>query len=302
MSSAVRATLKHCLVFCLCLPLAAHSADGDGHPLSMWQVEGQTNQVFLLGSIHLLREKDHPLPSAIYDTYEEAEKLIMEIDMDDMDPVASQAMATELGLIQGDRTLADLLGADAYAEAEKLAVITDIPLNLLSGAEPWYAAMNVELMLLMRLGFNPALGLETHMVELARKDQKEILGFETLREQLEFLDGLSPDAQREMFLQSLREGASIDDLMDSMIDAWRHGDTALMEETALKEMQEFPELNRTIVVNRNRNWADQIEELLDDEDDYLVIVGTLHMVGEEGVPKLLVERGHSVTQMRQGPN
>lgn len=302
MKEANRKTIIPALIACVCLPLLCTADEGGGHLLPMWQVEGQTNRVFLLGSIHLLRDKDHPLPSAIYDAYGEAETLIMELDMDDMDPVASQMLATEMGLIQNGQTLADLLGAASYAEAEKLALAADIPLELLSRAEPWYAAMNVELMLLMRLGFNPALGLETHMTELAKNDRKEILGLETMRQQLGFLDGLSADAQREMFMQALREGAELDELMDQMIDAWRIGDIVLMEDTVLADMQDYPELNRTIVIDRNLDWTNQIEDLLDDEDDYMIIVGTLHLVGEEGVPKLLVERGHAVTQMRQGAN
>lgn len=274
----------------------------DAHPLSMWQVDGQQNRIFLLGSIHLLREKDYPIPSAIIDAYKEAETLVMELDMDDMDPVESQSLATELGLIADGRTLADLLGPTTYAEAEKLALAATIPLNLLSGAEPWYAAMNVELMLLMRIGFNPALGIETHLMEMAAYDQKEILGFETMRQQLELLDGLSADAQREMFMQALSEGSAMLELMDGMIDAWRHGDTVFMEENLLSDMQDYPELNRTIVVDRNIDWTAQIEALLDDDDDYLVVVGTLHLVGDEGVPELLSRRGHTVTQLQQPAN
>ena len=30
----------------------------------MWRVDGKTNAVYLLGSVHLLRASDHPFPSA----------------------------------------------------------------------------------------------------------------------------------------------------------------------------------------------------------------------------------------------
>jgi len=297
----IKNTITPFLLLALALTCPSLAADG-AHPLSMWQINGQQNRVYLLGSIHLLREKDHPIPSAIYDAYNDADTLIMELDMDDMDPVASQTLATELGLIQDDRTLADLLGPEVYAEAEAMAATAMIPLNLLSRAEPWYAAMNVELMLLMRIGFNPALGIETHLMEMAMADQKEILGFETMRQQLEFLDGLSMDSQREMFMQALAEGDAMLELMDSMIDAWRNGDTAFMEENLLADMQDYPELNQVIVLDRNIDWTSQIEELLDDEEDYLIIVGTLHLVGKEGVPGLLARRGHTVTQLQQPSN
>ncbi len=273
--------------------------DDSGHPLSMWQLDGQTNRVYLLGSIHLLRESDHPLPSAIFDAYADAESLIMELDMDDMDPVEGQLLANELGLIQDTRTLADLMGPALYAEAMEKSAAIEIPLGMLDRAEPWYAAMNVELMLLMRMGFNPAHGIETHLLELARQDGKEIEGFETMRQQFEFLDGLSDDAQREMLMQALEEGATMNQMMNDMIDAWRIGDIAFMKTNLLSEMEKYPELNRVIVTDRNRNWADRIEELLDDQDDYLIVVGTLHLIGDQGVPALLDARGHKVVQLQQ---
>jgi uncharacterized protein YbaP (TraB family) len=273
-------------------------ADG-GHPLSLWQIQGDTNRIYLLGSIHLLREQDHPLPSAIYDAYEDADKLIMELDMDDMDPVEGQTLSNQLGLIQDGRTLRDLMGETLYAEAEVLAEAMQVPLALLAQSEPWYAAMNIEIMLLMRIGFNPQFGVETSLMNLAVAESKEILGLETLRQQLEFLDGLSEAAQRDMLMQALSEGVDMQETMDSMIDAWRTGDVEYLEDNLLTDMQDYPELNRVIVDNRNLDWTNQIEALMDDEIDYLIIVGALHLVGDTGVPNLLSERGHEVVQLSQ---
>jgi uncharacterized protein YbaP (TraB family) len=64
-------------------------------------------------------------------------------------------------------------------------------------------------------------------------------------------------------------------------------------------MQDLEELHETIVVNRNKNWVEKIQQLLNKKDDYLIIVGALHLVGEEGVPHLLSQRGHDVVQLHQ---
>ena len=270
-----------------------------GHPLSLWQIQGESNRIYLLGSIHLLREQDHPLPSAIYDAYEDSDKLIMELDMDDMDPIEGQTLSNQLGLIQDGRTLRDLMGETLYAEAEVLAEAMQVPLALLAQSEPWYAAMNIEIMLLMRIGFNPQFGVETSLMNLAVAESKEILGLETLRQQLEFLDGLSEAAQRDMLMQALSEGVDMQETMDSMIDAWREGDVEYLEDNLLTDMQDYPELNRVIVDDRNLDWTNQIEALMDDGIDYLIVVGALHLVGDNGVPNLLSERGHEVVQLSQ---
>ena len=144
---------------------ATASRADDGHRLPLWQVDGEQNRVYLLGSIHLLREQDHPIPDAIFEAYEEAELLYMELDMDDMDPFEGQALTNELGLIKDGRTLRDLMGPDLFAQAATLAEAAQIPLGLLEKSEPWFAAMNVEIMLLMRIGFNPLFGIDNQLME-----------------------------------------------------------------------------------------------------------------------------------------
>ena len=278
---------------------ASPASAAEGHALPLWQVSGRHNRVYLLGSIHLLRDQDYPLPRAFFAAYEDAESLVMELDMDDMDPLEGQLLSNELGLIKDGRELRDLMGARPYAEAERLALAAEVPLALLANAEPWFAAVNVEIMLLMRMGFNPALGLDSQLAELAQADGKTITGLETLREQFELLDGLSPGAQREMLLQALAEGVDMQDTMDGMIDAWRSGDVDYLADKMLADVSGDPELNRVIVVDRNRDWTGRIEALLDDSEDYLVIVGTLHLVGKDGVPNLLKARGHEVIQLRE---
>lgn len=269
------------------------------HPLTLWAVDGRANTVFILGSVHLLREKDHPLPSMIDEAYAEAESIVMEIDMDDLDPIAMQTLVTQLGRLTDGRTLADIMGPDLYAEAQKAAAAMDIPLDMLAQTEPWLAAITIEQMALMRIGFNPRFGIEMHVVSKATRDGKTIDGFETIDEQLGFLDGLSIESQRDLLMQTLSEGAEIEGMMDSLITAWRHGDVDFFEKNVLVEMQAYPELYRAIVADRNQRWVDRIDQLLEHDDDYLVVVGALHLVGPDGVPTLLQQRGEQVRQLQQ---
>lgn len=287
------------LLTSLWLLSAAAAADSAGHPVTMWMAEGVTNRVYLLGSVHLLRSQDHPLPAVIDTAYDDAESLYMEIDMDDLDPLAMQATINRLGMLDEGTTLRDVMGAGLYADALLAADTLDIPLGMLEQTEPWYAAITIEQLALARIGFNPIYGIEMHMMTKATRDGKAIHGFESVEEQLALLDGLSLEAQRELLMQTLAEGANIRSVMDDLIGAWRAGDIDYMEENLLAEVANFPELYETIVAGRNRRWVDTIDKLLKDEDDYLVIVGALHLVGEDGVPQLLESRGIKIRQMQE---
>ena len=291
--------LRHHALVGLLLALGVQSADADNHPVTMWEIDGKTNRVFLLGSVHLLRPADYPIPGVIYSAYEEAEALIMELDMDDIDALAMQQLVFELGLMSEGQTLRDAIGGADFAEAEALALAVGIPMSALTPLEPWLAAVTAEVMILSRIGFDPAHGIEAHLQQKAENDGKEISGLETERQQLEILDGLSADAQREMLMDVLADGEQLATIMDDMITAWRNGDIEYLKQELLAEMRDRPELYKSLVVDRNIEWVQQIEPLLDDADDYLIIVGALHLVGEDGLPTLLRESGYSVVQLQE---
>ena len=276
--------------------------DTAGHPVTLWRAAGQTNSVYLLGSIHLLRPGDYPLPSAIDAAYEEAEVLVMELDMDDLDGVQAQQLFTRYGVLPSGKTLRDLMGEPAYQQARVAAEAIDIPIEMLAQSEPWLAAITVEMMMFYRIGFNPMLGVEMQLVSKAARDGKPIEGLETAAEQTAFLDGLSLDTQREMLLQTLEESAGIEESIDEIIRAWRYGDIAALEGGLLQDLEKNEELSEALVNRRNRRWVTQISELLDDGDDYLVVVGALHLIGDQGVPELLAKAGVKIVQLSEPPS
>ncbi len=270
----------------------------DGQPVSMWLIEGEANRVYLLGSVHLLRRQDHPLPQIMEDAYQDAEALIMELDMDDLDPAALQAATNRMGMLDEGVTLQDVLGQDTWEQALAAAEAIRIPLDMMAESEPWLAAITIEQLILLRLGFNPLYGVELHMTTKAVADGKPITGLETAEEQLGFFDDMSIEAQTDLLMRTLTESQEAEQMMDGLVDAWRRGDVDYLQDNMLAEMAEYPELYATIVVDRNRRWVDDIVELLDDADDYLIVVGALHMVGDDGVPTLLTERGIEIEQMQ----
>ena len=56
-------------------------------------------------------------------------------------------------------------------------------------------------------------------------------------------------------------------------------------------------LYEKLVTRRNLDWLPQIESLFDGDTDALVVVGSLHLVGEKGLVALLEGRGYEVEQL-----
>lgn len=268
-----------------------------GDAAMIWAAEGQQNTVYLLGSLHLLREEDYPLPEIVGLIYEDADVLVMELDTDDIDFVDVMATFRELGMLQDGTSLQDVLGEELFAQASAAAKATDVPLSLLEQSEPWLAAITVQELLTMRAGFSGELGIEQHLTSLAVRDGKPINGLESVAEQLGFLDGLPMPAQNEWLVHSLVDGLRIEMLADRLVQAWRSGDIDYLERELLHEAKMSPELHDALLVRRNLNWIDRIVDYLDEDLDYLVVVGAAHLVGEDSIVALLSQRDITVKQL-----
>ena len=274
------------------LAFAAHADETMHHPL--WQVDGDNATVYLLGSIHLLRPDDYPLADVIYAAYDDAESLLMELDLDDLDEIEMAKLINEMG--RADTSLKQMMGDEAFELAKQKALLLGLDLNRLNEIEPWYAALTVVNLQMMRLGFDPANGVDLHFATRAAEDGKEIEGLETARFQLSIFDDLPMDQQRELLLVSLDEAVELADLVDDMVAGWKSGDSEQLETMLLESFQQFPDVYQEIIVDRNLRWTDVIEPLLDGNADVLVVVGALHLVGDDSVIAMLEDRGHTVRQ------
>jgi hypothetical protein len=84
--------------------------------------------------------------------------------------------------------------------------------------------------------------------------------------------------------------------IDATVAAWRQGDTQGLERLLNEDFKDFPDLRRRLTVDRNRHWLERIVPMLNDNQDYLVVVGALHLVGTGGLIDLLQKRGWQVSQ------
>lgn len=283
-------------VAALCAALAVPAARAEGPPV--WSVAGRTNTVYLFGSVHLLKPGEFVLQGSLEEAYEDAEAVFLEVDMDDLSPLELAAATAHRAIDPQGRSLDELMGGDA-ALARDRAREAGIDLSLLGQLEPWFAGLTIVSLALARDGYVADAGVEQVVQVRAAADDKEILGLETLDEQLAALDSMEIGVQREFLLKALDDAQRPADALETFLRSWREGDDEALAEELASEFAGAPELYRSLMLDRNRNWVERISGLLDDSRDYLVVVGALHLVGPDGLPALLAARGLRVT--RHGP-
>jgi uncharacterized protein YbaP (TraB family) len=150
----------------------------------------------------------------------------------------------------------------------------------------------------MQLGFDGSNGVDAYFTRQAVQDRKKIRGLETLEFQLDSMDSLPPKTQKEFLLQTLEDAANAEEIMDAVVKAWKAGDTVKLETELMVGLDAQPELYERILVQRNKNWASSILALIDDSQDYLIIVGTLHLVGDDSLLRMIEDAGYAMQQVK----
>lgn len=247
--------------------------------------------VYLAGSVHVLDTARSRLPPAFDSAWRDAERVVMELDMDDLDPAAAASFLAAHATIGDGENLRTLLGAERFARVDAQARALGLSLDSVAQLEPWAVALALTQLQLVKLGLDPAQGVEQQLTERARAEGKPIAGLETIDEQLGVLDGLSYMDQARFLELTAGESDSMATELDGILTAWRRADTAALERLLLVEYERLPTLYGPLVTDRNRRWLPQIEALLARPDDTLVVVGTLHLVGPDGLLALLKDRG-----------
>jgi uncharacterized protein YbaP (TraB family) len=98
---------------------------------------------------------------------------------------------------------------------------------------------------------------------------------------------------------TLEEAATAGEMLDDIVDAWKSGDTAELEDKLLADLDANPQLYDQLIVQRNKNWTKSIISFTGDSRNYLIVVGALHLVGDDSVLKMLDDAGFSTRQVMQ---
>ena len=298
----------------LAAPQAAHShhaaaedaAKAPPVPL-LWKVSDEDNSLYLLGSFHLLLPDDYPLSRDVDLAFADAEKLVFEMSPEELASpqlgiqMAQAAMRTDGSTLDQELgpELAAKLAAWGQENAAQLAA-TGMTVEVLQRFEPWFVGMMVTITQMMGIGFDPGLGLDAHMGVLAQQAQKPVAGLETGAQQIAFLDGMDPAEQLQMLEQALDQAEGGAEQTLALHAAWRAGDVeAILEGTVAEMRRDFPALYQAINVARNDAWLPKFEARLreDGEDDTLVVVGAMHLLGEDGVVEKLRAKGYAVERV-----
>lgn len=263
----------------------------------LWKAQGDAGTVYLLGSFHLLTDEDYPLHPSVEAAYDDAEALLFEVDPAAMQSPATAKTMQEMARFTDGNTLRGVISDET--EARLAAFLgSEAAVAASDQFEPWFLGMNLAIGAMVNAGLDPSKGLDQHFMQRAGKDAKPASGLETVAEQLSALDNSPLSEQETMLAEALAPVAEMRADIDKMHATWRAGDVAGMEQLMNEEMaQKMPRMYELINRDRNQHWLPKVEGLLASDDDHLVIVGAMHLIGEEGLVQQLGKRGVTVERV-----
>jgi uncharacterized protein YbaP (TraB family) len=264
----------------------------------LWEVASSTTTVYALGSIHLMKQEMYPLNPTIENAFDKSAFLVVEVNSLNVDPAKMQQIMLK-GMYQGDKTLKDDLSDETFSMLKTHLEKMNIPMANLVKFKPGMIVMTLANIQLMKLGFSPEYGIDMYFLKKAQ-GKIPILELETMDEQMELLlgDSLNDDL---ILKNSILEWEQTKETMDTVISLWNDGNADQMANLIIKEpLQENPELlpvYQKFFFDRNKKMTNKIKGFLATEQIYFVVVGSGHLIGENGIISLLKKAGYTVNQL-----
>ena len=266
----------------------------------LWKVSDADNDVYLLGSFHLLKPDDYPMPAEIDRAFDDAESLLFEIDPGEMTAPETVATMQKYMAYDDGLSLSKVLPKATLDKLGTLVSASGGSVQAFEQSEPWAVSLGLVLGISQAMGFKPDLGLDRHLMERAAKAGKPARGLETVEDQMKAMDAVPHAEQVQGLEEFLGDPAKAIQQLGDMHDGWRSGDVVRLDKEMRAEMAaKTPQSYKLLDVDRNDAWLPQIEQRLtgSKSDDTLVVVGALHLLGADGLVEKLKAKGDKVERV-----
>jgi uncharacterized protein YbaP (TraB family) len=123
---------------------------------------------------------------------------------------------------------------------------------------------------------------------------------ESLEYQFKLFSALSKKDQESFLLYILKDINVLERELDKLVKAWGAGDEKdieLIMTKSVKEDKKLVPIYEKLVIERNRKMVSKIEEYLKQKETFFVVVGAGHLVGSQGIIRLLREKGFLIEQL-----
>jgi uncharacterized protein YbaP (TraB family) len=255
----------------------------------LWEISHKTLPApsYLFGTIHLICQDDFAMPDSLKAFLRSSGQLVLEVDMDD--PGLMAAM-TKTMFMPENRTLSNLLNADDYTRLNRFYQDSlDMDIRTFDKAKPF---------VMMGPLFNKILNCTTQSYEmelmnLAKQRNLEVLGVETIEEQMAVFDTIPYHQQAQMLLAIIDSIPTARAEFGELTELYKKADLPALYALTIKSKFGMDSEDELMLFRRNQKWISRIEALISNKPSFIA-VGAAHLGGARGVISLLRKKGYTV--------
>lgn len=276
--------------------------------------EGSDNVMYLFGSMHMVNFDEFDMPKYVMDAYNESDYLAVEVDvnkyMEDQEKI--QELAMDMMYIDGT-TIKDHVDSEFYNKLINFLKEKKLYSEVYESFKPYGIESLITSQMTKDAGLNENDGIDAYMLDLAKKEKKEILEVETFDFQMNLL-AKAPDKYYEIsILESIDEYEEGVKSLKDLYSAWKKGDvealkklgvdTEITEEDIAKykltkeDIKMLEDYNNAMLKDRNVGMKNKFNEYFNGNKKVFYMVGAAHLVGDDGLATLLEKEGYKVTRV-----
>ena len=252
----------------------------------LWKVERSDlkEPSYLLGTLHLMCEKDFKILDKIRRTLDSVDALVLEINLSDPNELKSMQE-----LMKATKPISEELSKEEF---DKLDVMLKDKFGLPLQQFDNYGLSTLYFFLVSKMLPSQSLkSLDVELQKLAVQKKIDVLALETVSQQMNFLKKAMP---ADYLLKQIMLFDSYKKDMIKSIELYLKED--LKSVAALLSKEEYMNENATewMLTRRNNNWIEAMPSMIKSRST-LFAVGAAHLVNKNGLIYLLRQKGYTVT-------
>lgn len=273
----------------------------------LWKISGNglTRPSYILGTHHLVHISFVDSIPGLRDAMDTTEQTVGEVLMSGQ--AAMQERVQKRAMMPEGESYEKLLSSEDYAKLDDgLKKLLTVGLDQLGKLKPGMISMLYSITLYSKLypEFNPVSheAIDAYVQRIATEKGKTVLGLETVDDQIYALFDAEPlKDQAESLVCSVVNSDTAKEMVDKMNAYYKAGQLSSMydftfnnpEDPCKVSQQQQNALNK----DRNDKWMQKLPEIMKEKSS-LIAVGSLHLVGEDGLLPQLEAMGYKVEAVK----
>lgn len=265
---------------------------------SVWKISDANHTMYIGGTIHVLRASDFPLPKEFDEAYSKSDYIVFETDLALANSQTLQRILAQKMILPSGQSLSSVLSAKTYAKLKDYVEDQGYKIEMFDRMQPWAVMLTLTQLKLSQIKIDQS-GVDSYYSQHSLRDRIPQRYLESIEEQSAIITDIGEGEEDTVIHQTLKDMKELPFMMKWMVEDWREGKTERLERELVDEMRvESPKMYHTILKQRNEAWMPKLIVMLHEEKRGFVLVGAMHLLGQDGLLEQFRKRGYKVEFLR----